>query len=151
MALVDLGADVAFAAGRHGDRVRISARSSRAAVRTGLNLNELLGEVGRAHERRWWRPQGCSRPGGQRRAPGPFAGVQKKSGRKAALMPSRAFSSGLAHPQGCLLQGLNARQWLAGEIGDARASAHAHMGELGLQAELLDGRHTVPAARNGVV
>jgi nanoRNase/pAp phosphatase (c-di-AMP/oligoRNAs hydrolase) len=50
MALVDLGADVAFAAGRHGDRVRISARSSRAAVRTGLNLNELLGEVGKAHE-----------------------------------------------------------------------------------------------------
>jgi nanoRNase/pAp phosphatase (c-di-AMP/oligoRNAs hydrolase) len=49
MALVDLGADVAFAAGRHGDRVRISARSSRAAVRMGLNLNELMGEVGRAH------------------------------------------------------------------------------------------------------
>jgi phosphoesterase RecJ-like protein len=49
MALVDLGADVAFAAGRHGDRVRVSARSSRAAVRTGLNLNELLGEVGRAN------------------------------------------------------------------------------------------------------
>ncbi len=50
MALVDLGADVAFAAGRHGDRVRISARSSRAAVKMGLNLNELLGEVARAHE-----------------------------------------------------------------------------------------------------
>ncbi len=50
MSLVDLGADVAFAAGRHGDRVRISARSSRAAVRMGLNLNELLGEVGKAHE-----------------------------------------------------------------------------------------------------
>ncbi len=49
MALVDLGADVAFAAGRHGDRVRVSARSSRAAVKMGLDLNELLGEVGRAH------------------------------------------------------------------------------------------------------
>jgi nanoRNase/pAp phosphatase (c-di-AMP/oligoRNAs hydrolase) len=49
MALVDLGADVAFAAGKHGDRVRISARSSRAAARMGLDLNELLGEVGRAH------------------------------------------------------------------------------------------------------
>jgi len=49
MALVDIGADVAFAAGRHGDRIRISARSSRAAVRMGLNLNELMGEVGRAH------------------------------------------------------------------------------------------------------
>ena len=34
------------------------------------------------------------------------------------------------------------------EIGDARAAAHAHMGEPGLEAELLDGRHTVPAARN---
>ena len=50
MALVDIGADVAFAAGRHNDRVRISARSSRAAVRMGLNLNELMGEVGRAHD-----------------------------------------------------------------------------------------------------
>ncbi len=49
MALVDLGADVAFAAGRHGDRVRISARSSQAAARAGLRLNELLGDIGRAH------------------------------------------------------------------------------------------------------
>ncbi|MBN1234519.1 MAG: DHH family phosphoesterase [Methanotrichaceae archaeon] len=51
MALVDLGADVAFVAGRHGKRgrVRISARSSREAARKGLNLAELLGEVGKAH------------------------------------------------------------------------------------------------------
>jgi bifunctional oligoribonuclease and PAP phosphatase NrnA len=50
MSLVDLGADVAFVAGRHGksERVRISARSSREAARRGLNLAELLGEVGKA-------------------------------------------------------------------------------------------------------
>lgn len=59
MALVDLGADVAFAAGRHSDRVRVSARSSRAAVKTGLNLNEILGEVGKAH---------CGDGGGHRAA-----------------------------------------------------------------------------------
>ena len=51
MALVDLGADVAFVAGRHGkgDIVRISARSSREAARKGLNLAKLLGEVGKAY------------------------------------------------------------------------------------------------------
>ena len=51
MALVDLGADVAFVAGRHGksDTVRISARSSREAARGGLNLAKLLGEVGKAY------------------------------------------------------------------------------------------------------
>lgn len=48
-ALIDLGADVAFVAGRHGDRVRISARSSREAADVGLNLNEILGDIGRAH------------------------------------------------------------------------------------------------------
>lgn len=50
MALVDLGADVAFVAGRHGkgDTVRISARSSRRAARRGINLAKLLGEVARA-------------------------------------------------------------------------------------------------------
>jgi nanoRNase/pAp phosphatase (c-di-AMP/oligoRNAs hydrolase) len=50
-ALVDLGADVAFVAGRHGksDTVRISARCSREAARRGLNLAKLLGEVGKAH------------------------------------------------------------------------------------------------------
>lgn len=51
MALVDLGADVAFVAGRHGkgDTVRISARSSRGATRSGINLAKLLGEVARAY------------------------------------------------------------------------------------------------------
>ena len=50
MSLVDLGADVAFVAGRHGkgERIRISARSSRTAARKGLNLAKLLGEVGQA-------------------------------------------------------------------------------------------------------
>ena len=48
-ALIDLGADVAFVAGRHGDRVRISARSSRKAANAGLNLNQILGDIGRAH------------------------------------------------------------------------------------------------------
>ncbi len=49
MALVDLGADVAFVAGRHGNLIRISARCSREAARRGINLAKLLGEVGRAH------------------------------------------------------------------------------------------------------
>ena len=49
MALVDLGADVAFVAGRHGNLIRISARCSREATRWGINLAKLLGEVGRAH------------------------------------------------------------------------------------------------------
>ncbi len=49
MALVDLGADVAFAAGRHGRLCRISARAGQEAARKGLNLAEILGEVGKAH------------------------------------------------------------------------------------------------------
>ena len=49
MALVDCGADVAFVAGRHADRVRVSARCSREAARRGLNLAGISGEVGRAY------------------------------------------------------------------------------------------------------
>ncbi len=49
MALVDLGADVAFVAGRHGNLIRISARCSHEATRRGINLAKLLGEVGRGH------------------------------------------------------------------------------------------------------
>jgi nanoRNase/pAp phosphatase (c-di-AMP/oligoRNAs hydrolase) len=49
MALVDLGADVAFVAGRHGNLIRISARCSREATRRGINLAKLLGEVGRSY------------------------------------------------------------------------------------------------------
>jgi bifunctional oligoribonuclease and PAP phosphatase NrnA len=49
MALVELGADVALAAGKHGAMTRISARSGREATRHGLNLAELLRQVGEAH------------------------------------------------------------------------------------------------------
>jgi phosphoesterase RecJ-like protein len=49
MALVDLGADVAFAAGRHGDLTRVSARAGREAARSGLNLAAVLSEVARTH------------------------------------------------------------------------------------------------------
>jgi bifunctional oligoribonuclease and PAP phosphatase NrnA len=49
MALVDLGADVAFAAGKHGDLSRISARAGREAASKGLDLAEILREVAQAH------------------------------------------------------------------------------------------------------
>ena len=45
MALVELGADVALVAGRHGSRVRISGRSGREANRSDLNLAEILGRT----------------------------------------------------------------------------------------------------------
>ena len=45
MALVEMGADVAFVAGRHNDLTRISGRASRDAVRANLNLAEILSEV----------------------------------------------------------------------------------------------------------
>jgi phosphoesterase RecJ-like protein len=45
MALVEIGADVAFVSGRHNNATRISARASREAIRTGLNLADLLNEV----------------------------------------------------------------------------------------------------------
>jgi nanoRNase/pAp phosphatase (c-di-AMP/oligoRNAs hydrolase) len=48
-ALMDLGADVAFAAGLHGDLVRISARSSRDASQNGLDLAAVLREIAKAH------------------------------------------------------------------------------------------------------
>lgn len=49
MALVDIGADVALVAGRHGsgNRVRVSGRSSWRAAKSGLSLAEIFGEVGR--------------------------------------------------------------------------------------------------------
>ncbi len=49
MALVDLGADMALAAGRHGSLTRISGRASREAIRVGLNLAKLLREIAKAH------------------------------------------------------------------------------------------------------
>lgn len=45
MALVEMGADAAFVAGRHNNATRISARASREATRAGLNLADLLSEV----------------------------------------------------------------------------------------------------------
>ncbi len=49
MALVDLGADIAFAVSRRDDVSRVSGRASRAAVRAGINLAELMGSIARAH------------------------------------------------------------------------------------------------------
>jgi nanoRNase/pAp phosphatase (c-di-AMP/oligoRNAs hydrolase) len=49
MALVDLGADVAFAAGKHGDLTRVSARAGREAARAGLNLAGVMSEIAQAH------------------------------------------------------------------------------------------------------
>lgn len=48
MALVELGADAAFVAGRHGDSTRISARCSRKAAER-LNLAGLLSNVAAEH------------------------------------------------------------------------------------------------------
>jgi nanoRNase/pAp phosphatase (c-di-AMP/oligoRNAs hydrolase) len=49
MALVDIGADVAFAAGRHGDLVRISGRARREVCQAGLNLAEIMRAVASEH------------------------------------------------------------------------------------------------------
>jgi nanoRNase/pAp phosphatase (c-di-AMP/oligoRNAs hydrolase) len=49
MSLVDLGADMALAAGRHGHLTRVSGRASRDAISAGLNLARLLREVAKAH------------------------------------------------------------------------------------------------------
>ncbi len=49
MALVDIGADVAFAASRHDCISRVSGRAGRAAVRAGLNLAGMMGEIAKAH------------------------------------------------------------------------------------------------------
>lgn len=49
MALVDLGADIAFAVSRRDSVSRVSGRASRAAVRAGINLADLMGSVARSH------------------------------------------------------------------------------------------------------
>jgi phosphoesterase RecJ-like protein len=49
MALVELGADIAFAAGRHEGLSRVSGRAGREAVRAGINLARILSEVAEAH------------------------------------------------------------------------------------------------------
>ena len=45
MALVNIGADVAFAAGKHNGTTRVSGRSNREAVRAGLDLSEIMRSV----------------------------------------------------------------------------------------------------------
>ncbi len=49
MALIDLGADAAFAASRRDDISRVSGRAGRTVVRAGLNLAELMGSVAKAY------------------------------------------------------------------------------------------------------
>jgi nanoRNase/pAp phosphatase (c-di-AMP/oligoRNAs hydrolase) len=49
MALVEIGADVAFAAGRHGELVRISGRAGREAARTGLDLARIMRTIAGLH------------------------------------------------------------------------------------------------------
>jgi len=50
MVLVDIGADVAFAAGKHGRITRVSARARREASRAGLDLAEVMRSVARSHK-----------------------------------------------------------------------------------------------------
>lgn len=59
MSLVDIGADVAFAAGRHGNLARVSGRARREAVRAGLDLSEMMRSVANSH---------CGEGGGHRGA-----------------------------------------------------------------------------------
>jgi phosphoesterase RecJ-like protein len=49
MALVELGADIAFAAGRHEGLSRVSGRAGREAVKAGINLARILAEVALVH------------------------------------------------------------------------------------------------------
>jgi nanoRNase/pAp phosphatase (c-di-AMP/oligoRNAs hydrolase) len=46
---VELGADIAFAAGEHEGLSRVSGRASREAVNAGINLAWILAEVALAH------------------------------------------------------------------------------------------------------
>lgn len=49
MSLVDIGADVAFAAGRHGNLTRVSGRARREAGRAGVDLSEIMRSVAKSH------------------------------------------------------------------------------------------------------
>ncbi|MDD1751503.1 MAG: DHH family phosphoesterase [Methanotrichaceae archaeon] len=49
MALVDLGADVAFAASSHNSLCRVSGRAGREAIKNGLNLADIMREVADAY------------------------------------------------------------------------------------------------------
>jgi bifunctional oligoribonuclease and PAP phosphatase NrnA len=59
MSLVDIGADVAFAAGRHGNLTRVSGRARREAGRAGVDLSEIMRSVAKSH---------CGEGGGHRGA-----------------------------------------------------------------------------------
>jgi len=59
MSLVDIGADVAFAAGRHGSLTRVSGRARREAGRAGVDLSEIMRLVAKNH---------CGEGGGHRGA-----------------------------------------------------------------------------------
>ncbi|HWQ18817.1 MAG TPA: DHH family phosphoesterase [Methanotrichaceae archaeon] len=49
MSLVDIGADVAFAAGKHGNLTRVSGRARREAGRAGIDLSEIMRSVAKSH------------------------------------------------------------------------------------------------------
>lgn len=49
MGLVDIGADVALAAGKHGSSSRVSGRANREATRSGLDLAGVMRNVAKAH------------------------------------------------------------------------------------------------------
>jgi len=49
MGLVDIGADVALAAGKHGSSSRVSGRASREVARAGLDLAAVLRQVAKAY------------------------------------------------------------------------------------------------------
>lgn len=49
MGLVDIGADVALAAGLHGSSTRVSGRASREAAKAGLDLAGIMRQVAKAH------------------------------------------------------------------------------------------------------
>lgn len=69
MALVDLGADVAFAAGKHGRICRVSARAGREAARAGLDLAEISGRIAKRF---------CGEGGGHKAAAAFEAGGETK-------------------------------------------------------------------------
>lgn len=48
MGLVDIGADVALAAGKHAGSIRVSGRASREAARAGLDLANVLRQIAKA-------------------------------------------------------------------------------------------------------
>jgi nanoRNase/pAp phosphatase (c-di-AMP/oligoRNAs hydrolase) len=49
MGLVDIGADVALAAGKHGSSSRVSGRASREVARAGLDLAGVMRQVAKAY------------------------------------------------------------------------------------------------------